>query len=137
MMDIVINAASMTPIYEQIVDRIRALIKTGDLRAGDALPSVRALARQCAISALTAKKAYDVLEQEGLVVTVQGKGTFVAKVSPNIVAEELNRQVEEEFAQAIAKARRLRLDDGEIMELVTMLLDEMDDEATDMEGETR
>ncbi|MGO4921820.1 GntR family transcriptional regulator [Bifidobacterium choerinum] len=137
MMDIVINAASMTPIYEQIVDRIRALIKTGDLRAGDALPSVRALARQCAISALTVKKAYDVLEQEGLVVTVQGKGTFVAEVSPNIVAEELNRQMEEEFAQAITKARRLRLDDEEIMELVTLLLDETDGEATDTEGETR
>lgn len=136
-MDIVINAASMTPIYEQIVDRIRALIKTGDLRAGDALPSVRALARQCAISALTVKKAYDVLEQEGLVVTVQGKGTFVAEVSPNIVAEELNRQMEEEFAQAIAKARRLRLDDEEIMELVTLLLDETDGEATDTAGETR
>ena len=137
MMDIVINAASMTPIYEQIVDRIRALIKTGDLRAGDALPSVRALARQCAISALTVKKAYDVLEQEGLVVTVQGKGTFVAEVSPNIVAEELNRQMEEEFAQAITKARRLRLDDEEIMELVTLLLDETDGEATDTEVETR
>lgn len=137
MMDIVINAASMTPIYEQIVDRIRALIKTGDLRAGDALPSVRALARHCAISALTVKKAYDVLEQEGLVVTVQGKGTFVAEVSPNIVAEELNRQMEEEFAQAIAKARRLRLDDEEIMELVTLLLDETDGEATDTEGEMR
>lgn len=136
-MDIVINATSMTPIYEQIVDRIRALIKTGDLRAGDALPSVRALARQCAISALTAKKAYDVLEQEGLVVTVQGKGTFVAEISPNIVVEELNRQVEEEFARAIAKARRLRLSDGEIMELVTMLLDETDDKTADTKGEGR
>lgn len=136
-MDIVINATSMTPIYEQIVDRIRALIKTGDLKAGDALPSVRALARQCAISALTVKKAYDVLEQEGLVVTVQGKGTFVAEVSPNIVAEELNRQVEEEFAQAIAKARRLRLSDGEIMELVTMLLDETDVKTADTKGEGR
>lgn len=55
------------------------------------------------------KKAYDVLEREGLVVTVQGKGSFVAQISPNIVAEELNRQVEEQFAQAIAKARRLGL----------------------------
>ena len=134
MMDIVINAASMTPIYEQIVDRIRALIKTGDLRAGDALPSVRALARQCAISALTVKKAYDVLEQEGLVVTVQGKGTFVAQVSPNIVAEELNRQVEEEFAQTIAKARRLQLSDAEIMELVTMLLDEGESDGNQQGG---
>ena len=91
-MDIIINATSMTPIYEQIVDRIRALIQGGKIKAGEPLPSVRGLARQCAISALTAKKAYDMLEQEGLVVTVQGKGTFVADVSPNIVAEELNRR---------------------------------------------
>ena len=68
------------------------------------------------------KKAYDVLEREGLVVTVQGKGSFVAQISPNIVAEELNRQVEEQFAQAIAKARRLGLTREEILELVVMLL---------------
>lgn len=70
------------------------------------------------------KKAYDVLEQEGLVVTVQGKGSFVAQISPNIVAEELNRQVEEQFAQAIAKARRLGLTREEILELVVMLLED-------------
>ena len=133
-MDIIINPTSMTPIYEQIVDRIRALVKQGELKAGAPLPSVRGLARQCAISALTAKKAYDALEQEGLVVTVQGKGTFVAQVSPNIVAEELNRQVEEEFAQAIAKARRLRLSDAEIMELVTMLLDEGESDGNQQGG---
>ena len=142
-MDIIINPTSMTPIYEQIVDRIRALIKGGEIKAGEPLPSVRGLARQCAISALTVKKAYDVLEQEGLVVTVQGKGTFVADVSPNIVAEELNRQVEEEFAQAIAKARRLQLSDADIKELVTMLLDDTDDGTdggtgtTDRKGATR
>ena len=79
-------------------------------------------------------KAYDVLEQEGLVVTVQGKGTFVAQVSPNIVAEELNRQVEEEFVQTIAKARRLQLSDAEIMELVTMLLDEGESDGNQQGG---
>lgn len=82
------------------------------------------LARTCRISALTVKKAYDVLEREGLVVTVQGKGSFVAQISPNIVAEELNRQVEEQFAQAIAKARRLGLTREEILELVVMLLED-------------
>ena len=108
-MQLLISTTSMTPIYEQIVDQIRALIKEGRLKAGEPLDSVRSLARTCRISALTVKKAYDVLEREGLVVTVQGKGSFVAQISPNIVAEELNRQVEEQFAQAIAKARRLWL----------------------------
>ena len=94
-MQLLISTTSMTPIYEQIVDQIRALIKEGRLKAGEPLDSVRSLARTCRISALTVKKAYDVLEREGLVVTVQGKGSFVAQISPNIVAEELNRQVEE------------------------------------------
>ena len=96
-MQLLISTTSMTPIYEQIVDQIRALIKEGRLKAGEPLDSVRSLARTCRISALTVKKAYDVLEREGLVVTVQGKGSFVAQISPNIVAEELNRQVEEQL----------------------------------------
>lgn len=123
-MQLLISTTSMTPIYEQIVDQIRALIKEGRLKAGEPLDSVRSLARTCRISALTVKKAYDVLEQEGLIVTVQGKGSFVAQISPNIVAEELNRQVEEQFAQAIAKARRLGLTREEILELVVMLLED-------------
>lgn len=123
-MEILINSASMTPIYEQIVDRVRADVKEGVLVSGAPLPSVRALARQCRISALTVKKAYDVLESEGLVVTVQGKGTFVATISPNVVAEEMNRQVEERFARAVAKARRLGLTDDDIRDLVEMLLEE-------------
>lgn len=123
-MQLLISTTSMTPIYEQIVDQIRALIKEGRLKAGEPLDSVRSLARTCRISALTVKKAYDVLERDGLVVTVQGKGSFVAQISPNIVAEELNRQVEEQFAQAIAKARRLGLTREEILELVVMLLED-------------
>ncbi|KFI65698.1 GntR family transcriptional regulator [Bifidobacterium cuniculi] len=124
MLDILVNPSSMTPIYEQIVERIRALVARGDLPAGAPLPSVRALARQCRISALTVKKAYDVLETEGLVVTVQGKGSFVADISPNIVAEEANRQVEERFVQAIAQARRAGLADHDIVGLVAMLLED-------------
>ncbi|CDI67904.1 Transcriptional regulator, GntR family [Bifidobacterium animalis subsp. animalis IM386] len=123
-MQLLISTTSMTPIYEQIVDQIRALIKEGNLKAGEPLDSVRSLARTCRISALTVKKAYDVLEREGLVITVQGKGSFVAQISPNIVAEELNRQVEEQFAQAIAKAQRLGLTREEILELVVMLLED-------------
>ena len=73
-MQLLISTTSMTPIYEQIVDQIRALIKEGRLKAGEPLDSVRSLARTCRISALTVKKAYAVLEREGLVVSVQGKG---------------------------------------------------------------
>lgn len=124
MLDILINPTSMVPIYEQIVDRIRSLIATGSLESGAPLPSVRALARQCRISALTVKKAYDALELDGLVVTVAGKGSFVANVSPNLLAEEHNRRVEEDLSQTIAYARRVGIPDRDIAELFAMLLND-------------
>ena len=72
-LNLIINHTSMEPIYEQIVAQIKAEVIEGTLTAGEALPSVRALSRELKISALTVKKAYDNLEEEGLVVTVHGK----------------------------------------------------------------
>ena len=77
-MNLIINHTSMEPIYEQIVAQIKAEVIEGRMTAGDALPSVRALSRELKISALTVKKAYDNLEEEGLIVTVHGKGSFIA-----------------------------------------------------------
>ena len=77
-MKIIINTSLMVPIYEQIVDQIKKLIRNGELKENDALPSVRALSKELRISALTVKKAYDHLENEGFTVTVHGKGTYVA-----------------------------------------------------------
>ena len=72
-----INNSSMQPIYEQIVEQIKQQILQGKLKEGEALSSVRVLAKDLKISALTVKKAYDYLEQEGLIATVHGKGSFV------------------------------------------------------------
>ncbi len=77
-MHIILNNSSMVPIYEQIVDQVKNLIIGGEIQENEALPSVRALSAELKISALTVKKAYDRLEEEGFVVTVHGKGTFVA-----------------------------------------------------------
>ena len=77
-MKIIINHSSMVPIYEQIVDQIKTLIRDGKLKENDNLPSVRSLAKELKISALTVKKAYDNLEAEGFTVTIHGKGTYVA-----------------------------------------------------------
>ena len=76
-MNIIINHTSMEPIYEQIVRQIRGQIIEGSLKENELLPSVRALSRELKISALTVKKAYDLLDEEGLIVTVHGKGSFV------------------------------------------------------------
>ncbi len=77
-MKLIINNSSMQPIYEQIVSQIKAEIMKGALKEDTALPSVRALARELKVSALTVKKAYDELEAEGFVVTVHGKGSYVS-----------------------------------------------------------
>ena len=74
-MKIIINNSCMVPIYEQIVDQIKSLIRRGELKENDILPSVRSLSRELKISALTVKKAYDSLEDQGFTVTVHGQGT--------------------------------------------------------------
>ena len=123
-MHMIINNSSMVPICEQIVDQIKASIVARELLPGDPLPSVRALAREQKISALTVKKAYDYLEEEGFTVTIHGKGTFVAETSQDFLKEEQKRDIEEEFEQLIDKARRCGLSDMEITDLFNMLLEE-------------
>ena len=91
-MNIIINSSSMIPIYEQIVDQIKGMILNSTLKENDILPSVRSLSKDLKISALTVKKAYDCLEQEGLTVTIHGKGTFVAVANRELMREEQRKK---------------------------------------------
>lgn len=123
-MKIIINSSSMVPIYEQIMDQIKAKIKAGDLKENDALPSVRTLAKELKISALTVKKAYDNLEQEGYTVTVHGKGSYVAEANKERMKEEQRREVEEDLDNAVQKGRRCGLTDEEIRELFELIMED-------------
>ena len=123
-MKIIINSSSMVPIYEQIMDQIKAKITAGDLKKNDALPSVRTLAQELKISALTVKKAYDNLEQEGYTVTVHGKGTYVAAANKERMKEEQRREVEEDLDNAVQKGRRCGLTDEEIRELFELIMED-------------
>lgn len=123
-MKIIINSSSMVPIYEQIMDQIKAQITAGDLKENDILPSVRALAKEQKISALTVKKAYDNLEQEGYTVTVHGKGTYVAAANPERMREEQRREVENDLEKAIQKGRSCGLSDEEIRELFELIMED-------------
>ena len=123
-MQIILNNASMIPIYEQLVDQIKNQIITGTLRETEALPSVRALSGTLKISALTVKKAYDKLEEDGFVVTVHGKGTYVAPTNRSLALEARRRAVEEEFTRALDKARAVGMTRQEIRELLELLLEE-------------
>ena len=123
-MKIIINSSSMVPIYEQLMDQIKALITAGDLNENDILPSVRTLAKELRISALTVKKAYDNLEQEGSTVTVHGKGTYVAAANPERMLEEQKREVEADLEKAVEKGRRCGLSDMEIRELFELIMED-------------
>lgn len=123
-MHIILNHSSMVPIYEQLMEQIKTGIIESTLAEGEALPSVRKLAGELRISALTVKKAYDKLEEARFVTTVHGKGTFVAASDKQLALEARRRAVEEEFEKAIDQAKNVGLNKNEILEIVTLLLDE-------------
>ena len=122
-MKIIINHSSMVPIYEQIVDQIKTLIRDGELKENDNLPSVRSLAKELKISALTVKKAYDNLEAEGFAVTVHGKGTYVAATNTERLLEEQKKEVETDLETAIQKGRRCGLSDEDIRTLFDLIME--------------
>ena len=123
-MNLIINNSSMQPIYEQIINQIKELILNGSLQNGSMLPSVRSLAKELKISALTVKKAYDHLEEEGFIVTVHGKGSFVASVNQNLLQEEQRKEVETDLERAIRKGRCCGMNDSEIRELFNLIMEE-------------
>lgn len=122
-MHVILNHRSMIPIYEQIVGHIKTAVISRELQPGEGLPSVRALAAELKISALTVKKAYDSLEKEGLVVTVHGKGSFVAEADTGMVEEERRLDAENKLSRAVDAVRAAGLSDDEIRSLLEIILE--------------
>ena len=123
-MKFIINHSSMQPIYEQIVEQTKEKIMHGELTEETMLPSVRTLAKDLKVSALTVKKAYDALEQEGFVNTVHGKGSFVACANQNLMLEEKKKEVEADLEKAIRKGRSCGMSNQEITELFNIVLED-------------
>ena len=123
-MKIIVNNSSMIPIYEQIVEQIKTMIMNGSLQENDILPSVRSLAKELKISALTVKKAYDLLEEENFTVTVHGKGTYVAAANAQRMMEEYKKEVETELDATIQKGKRYGLEKEEIKEMFELIMEE-------------
>lgn len=122
-MNLIVNNSSMVPIYEQIVDQIKTFIRNRELKENDILPSVRSLSKELKISALTVKKAYDNLEEEGFTVTVHGKGTYVAAANPERLLEEQKKELEADLEMAIQKGRRFGISDEDIRSLFELILE--------------
>ena len=120
-MDIIISNSSGKPIYEQITTQIKNKIITGELRPGDALPSMRVLAKELRISVITTKRAYADLEQDGFIETAPGKGSFVAQKNTEFIREENYRQIQDMLEQAIELSMSCGLTLSELTELITLL----------------
>lgn len=123
-MDIIISNSSGEPIYEQIVNQVKALIMAGTLKSGDALPSMRALAQALRISVITTKRAYEELEREGFIESYTGKGSFVKEQNQEFLKEENLRQIEALLSQAVNKAMLSGISYEELNEILKMLYEE-------------
>ena len=123
-MHIILNNTSMVPIYEQLMDQVKKEIISGGLAENEVLPSVRALSAELRISALTVKKAYDRLEEEGFVITVHGKGTYVAATDRQLALEARKKTVEDAFASAVQKASAVGFTKDDILEILKILLED-------------
>lgn len=123
-MNIIISNSSMEPIYEQIIGQIKSMIMEGRLQEETMLPSVRSLSKDLKISALTVKKAYDCLERDGFIVTVHGKGSYVAPNNKNLLQEEQRKEVENRFEQAVQAGRHCGMKDEEIREIFELIMEE-------------
>ena len=120
-MDIILSNTSGKPIYEQIADQVKEQIMTGALAAGDALPSMRLLARELRISVITTKRAYEELERDGFLENVPGKGCFVAPQTRELLREALLRRVEDALSQAVEEARKGGFSLEELQEMLNLL----------------
>ena len=120
-MYVTVSNASDRPIYEQIYTQIKAAILRGELREGEALPSIRALAKDLRISVITTKRAFDDLERDGFICTVQGKGSFVAAKNREMLRVELLKQAEQKLLEAIEIARQGGISQQELLEMFQVL----------------
>lgn len=113
----IISNSSAVPIYEQIKSQIINQIITDELKSGDAIPSIRTLASDIKISVMTIKKAYDELENEGYIRSVQGKGTFVASKNIELARENANRKIEKHIEEIIEIANKFNINKKDVIDL--------------------
>lgn len=120
-MHLVISNSSSVPIYEQIKEQIIEQIMNDELQEDEMLPSIRSLSKDIKISLMTIKKAYDQLESDGYIVSIAGKGTFVASRNSNLVKEHAQKEIEDNIQKAIDLAVKYDISKDEIIDLVNML----------------
>ena len=125
-MEIIVSNKASRPLYEQISTQIKAAIMSGELKAGDSVPSVRSLAKSLHISVLTVQKAYATLQEDGFIETTAGKGCYVSAQNQDFYLEEQQKKIEGKFTEAIEIARASGIDLNKLVGLLTLLYQEDD-----------
>lgn len=125
-LDIIISNSGGKPLYEQIIGQIKKMIISGELKPGEMLPSMRYLAKELRISVITTKRAYEELEREGFITTVQGKGSFVSEHNMELIREQQLRLVEQYLEQAVAAAKQAGISQEEMVTIVEVYYQEGD-----------
>lgn len=123
-MRIIISNTAQEPIYEQILKQIKNSIISGEIEAGDMLPSIRNLAHELQISVITTKRAYDELETEGFVVTVPGKGTYVSEQNKDLIKEKRLKMLEDKLTEIVDEAKLLGINRDELIEMLKLIFEE-------------
>ena len=124
-MNILIDNKSGAPIYDQIYSQIKSQIISGDLKENEMLPSIRGLAKDLRISFITTKRAYDELEKEGFIYTIQAKGCFVAPKNTELLREENLKKIEEHIEQIIKLSASCNLSKEDIIEMIKFNLEDL------------
>ncbi len=122
-MNILISNSSGQPIYEQIVSQIKALVISGELNEGDTLPSMRLLAKELRISVITTKRAYDELEREGFIISVTGKGSFVASKNVELIKEQQLKEIEAHMQAIAGLAASSGIELSQLIEMMTLIFE--------------
>ncbi len=123
-MNITILPQGTLAIYEQIVNQLKSAVVTGELKAGEALPSIRALAAELGVSVITTKRAYEELEKEGLIRSVAGKGFYVCEYNTDYLREKQLMMIESRLGEIIREAKQAGLTSSELTDMVETLYGE-------------
>lgn len=123
-MKIIVSNTSEQPLYQQIKDQIKTALLNGELKDGDLLPSIRALANDLHVSVLTTRRVYDELESEGFIITRVGKGTFVASKNLELLRESKRLLVEEKLTEAWQTAKSLGISKTDLYSMMDLIFEE-------------
>lgn len=123
-MEIIISSNTNKPIYEQITSQIKALVMNGELKQGEAIPSMRAMAKSLHISVITVQKAYEDLQRDGFIETTVGRGSFISGSSKEFYQEEQQKIIEERLLEAAENAKKCGIGIEKLVELLRMFYQE-------------